>query len=70
MPVGIIVAANSGTRIESWMSKGSLESIADKFLDLDRPFQKNSAAAMYNAMIAPLLGYQIKGFFMVSRRGE
>lgn len=62
VPVGIIVAANSGTRIESWMSKGSLESIADKFLDLDRPFQKNSAAAMYNAMIAPLIGYQIKGF--------
>ena len=62
VPVGIIVAANSGTRIESWMSRGSLESISDKFLSLDRPFQKNSPAAMYNAMIAPLIGCQIKGF--------
>ncbi len=62
VPVGIIVAANSGTRIESWMSRDNLEAINDKFLTLDRPFQKNSPAAMYNAMIAPLIGSQIKGF--------
>ncbi len=62
VPIGIVVAANSGTRIESWMSRDNLEAINDKFLSLDRPFQKNSPAAMYNAMIAPLIGSQIKGF--------
>jgi len=61
VPIGIIVAANSGTRIESWMSRETLESIRDRFLTLNLPFSKNSPAAMYNAMIAPLAGFKIKG---------
>ncbi len=61
VPVGIIVASNSGTRIESWMSRETLESINDKFLILNTPFQKNSPSAMYNAMIAPLAGFKIQG---------
>ncbi len=61
VPVGIIVASNSGTRIESWMSRETLEAINDKFLTLNTPFQKNSPSAMYNATIAPLAGFKIQG---------
>ncbi len=62
VPVGIIVLAKSGTRIESWLSRNSLESINDRFLMLKIPFSKNSPSTMYNTMIAPLKGYKIKGF--------
>jgi len=61
VPIGIVVAANSGTRIESWMSRNTLEAINDRYLTFDLPFQKNSPAAMYNTTISPLAGFKIQG---------
>lgn len=61
VPIGIIVAANSGTRIESWMSKKALESINDRLLMLNVPFSKNSPSTMYNTMIVPLTDFKIRG---------
>lgn len=61
VPIGIIVAANSGTRVETWTSRKTLEANNDKYLTLNVPFNKNSPGAMYNANIAPLLGFKIKG---------
>lgn len=61
VPIGVIVAANSGTRIESWMSGSALLSINDRILSLDAPFSKNSPATMFNTMISTLTSFKIKG---------
>ncbi|MFP6903414.1 MAG: sialate O-acetylesterase, partial [Verrucomicrobiia bacterium] len=71
VPIGLIGSNWGGTRIEPWIpptgfkSVPALKSIADK---LDEFPQKNgnrinhqSALALYNGMIHPLLPYKIKG---------
>ncbi len=65
VPVGIIVSAVGGTKIQSWMSKESLQ----PFKEVNIPSSLDSfpkpilaPTALYNAMIAPIVGLGIKGF--------
>jgi sialate O-acetylesterase len=69
VPVGIIVSSVGGTRIQSWMDYQTLMSMPDSlnylkdFNKIDTAKDKNKCAtALYNAMIAPFVGYGIKGF--------
>lgn len=69
VPVGIIVSSVGGTRIQSWMDYQTLMSMPDSsiylkdFNKIDTAKDKNKCAtALYNAMIAPFVGYRIKGF--------
>lgn len=69
VPVGIIVSSVGGTRIQSWMDYQTLMDMPDSntfkndFNKIDTAKDKHKCAtALYNAMIAPFVGYGIKGF--------
>lgn len=69
VPVGIIVSSVGGTRIQSWMDYQNLMSMPDsiKYLNdynkIDTATEKHKCAtALYNGMIAPFVGFGIKGF--------
>ena len=73
VPVGIVVSAYGGTRIEPWVPADALadalegvipaKSIDRKLSERNVPGKKPSAAGtIYNAMIAPLAPYKAKGF--------
>lgn len=65
VPVGIIVSAFGGTRVESWLSREVLEGYPD--VDLSREAIDSYEPAyerpllMYNAMICPVKDYTFKG---------
>lgn len=68
VPVGLVISDWGGTAIEAWMDR---ETIAGSFPEFDLSFidrgevQKNvsrTPTQLYNAMVAPLLPYTIKGF--------
>ncbi|MDJ0367498.1 sialate O-acetylesterase [Hymenobacter sp. H14-R3] len=65
VPVGLIVSAVGGTRIESWMSTPSLKAFPEvkilPSLDTVKAPHKE-ATTLFNGMIAPLLGYGSRGF--------
>ena len=63
VPVGIILSSYGGTKIEAWMSYSSLEqftSIAHK-RDPSKKINRNDPSVLFNSMIAPFMGYGIKG---------
>lgn len=65
IPIGIIVSAWGGTKVESWIDREILESYQDVNLSEDVVNKLNPAARpmlMYNAMIHPLTNYVVKGF--------
>jgi sialate O-acetylesterase len=64
VPVGIIQAANGGTKIEAWMSKSSLlpfypaiEGLSRQELSRDH----SHSTLLFNGLINPLLDFTIKG---------
>ncbi len=65
VPVGLVLSAVGGTRIESWMSQPSLRPFPEVYvpasLDTVKAPHKESTA-LFNGMIAPLVGYGIRGF--------
>jgi sialate O-acetylesterase len=64
VPVGVIMSANGGTRIEAWMDKNSLLAFPETRIipELDTAkIIKNDATVLYNAMIHPIEGYGING---------
>lgn len=65
VPVGIIVSAWGGSRVEGWISREILEKYSDVNLDEVAINELNPASRpllMYNAMIYPLANYTVKGF--------
>jgi len=74
VPVGLVIADWGGTRIQSWMSEQSIAPFGQDTSHLGRDWDKNElgrehkACVLYNAMIAPLLPYTIKG--MLWYQGE
>ena len=65
VPVGLVLSAVGGTRIESWMSQPSLRPFPEVYvpanLDTVKAPHKESTT-LFNGMIAPLVGYGIRGF--------
>ena len=65
VPVGVIVAAYGGSKVESWLSREILEGYPDVDLSreaierCDPPYER--PLLMYNAMICPLKDYTFKG---------
>ncbi len=64
VPVGLICSSWGGTRIEPWMSESGL----DNFNWVELPgknrtddFSQQTPTVLYNAMIAPMVGYAIRG---------
>jgi len=67
VPVGIIVSSWGGSVVESWMSREATEpfkEIKTSILDNDSVVKKPQATpcVLYNAKIAPLTNFTIKGF--------
>ncbi|MEJ5993784.1 sialate O-acetylesterase [Pedobacter sp. Du54] len=65
VPVGIILSTVGGTTVEAWMSNGSLKDFPEvKILSslTEVKDQHKYATTLFNAMIAPLVGYGVKGF--------
>ena len=65
VPVGLILSCVGGTMIESWMSRPCLARFPDarwppEADTVRQPYKAGSA--LFNGMIAPLVGYGIKGF--------
>ncbi len=63
VPVGLISTNWGGTRAEAWTSKATLEKFPVYKNDLSpvEKAQANTASALYNGMIYPILNYGIKG---------
>lgn len=65
VPVGIILSTVGGTTVEAWMSNGSLKDFPEvKILpSLEKIKDPHKyATTLFNGMIAPIVGYGIKGF--------
>ncbi|WP_461787704.1 sialate O-acetylesterase [Pedobacter sp.] len=64
VPIGIIQVAWGGTLVQAWMSAKSLSPYPDVTIPQDNNAaleNKNVATGLFNGMVNPLLGYQIKG---------
>lgn len=62
VPVGIIQAAYGGTVIEAWMDKKSYAGVTDFPVPADTvKMIKNEPFVLFNAMINPIVGFNIKG---------
>ncbi|WP_276483335.1 sialate O-acetylesterase [Paraflavitalea pollutisoli] len=62
VPIGIIQTTWGGTPIEAWMNEPSLKRVAGvKYPAADAKMTKNDPMVLFNAMVAPLIGYNIKG---------
>lgn len=64
VPVGLICSSWGGTRIEPWMSESGIKNydwvtLPDKKAEGD--FSVQSPTVLYNAMIAPMVGYAFRG---------
>ncbi len=66
VPVGIINTSWGGTPAEAWMPEESIKTDAVLYKDAmslkEVPWGPVKTAAIYNAMLAPLVGLKIKGF--------
>ena len=66
VPVGILVSHWGGTKIESWMSREALASVAPEtnFKHLEKPVKDmhRYPCTLFNAMVAPVIPYTVKGW--------
>ena len=76
VPVGVIVSAFGGTKIQSWMRKESFPAdyqVANTQIQDGQKIESKIPSSLYNGMIAPLTKYIIKGFLWYqgeSNKGE
>jgi sialate O-acetylesterase len=73
VPVGMVMAAVSATKIEAWMSEDALKEFKGKTIikhDSSKAIQKNDPTVLFNGMINPLTGYQIKGVLWYQGEGN
>lgn len=73
VPVGIIVSSLGGSAVEAWMSREAIEPFKEVNLsilynDAEIKSPQQTPCVLYNAKIAPLLNYKIKG--MLWYQGE
>lgn len=62
VPIGIIQSAFGGTVIEAWMDKKSFAGVTDFSIPADTvKMIKNEPFVLFNAMINPIVGFNIKG---------
>jgi sialate O-acetylesterase len=67
VPVGIVVSSWGGSKLEAWMNREILAPFAEfdlSFLDNDETIKQpnTTPCVLYNAKIAPLTNYAIRGF--------
>lgn len=64
VPVGLIVTAWGGSRVEAWMDKASLRrSGVDEFpSEIPEKAPNHAPTLLYNGMIKPLVPYKARGF--------
>ncbi len=66
VPVGLVVNAYGGSKVEGWMPEEMVRQFPDFDIDkekADPDFNEwERATVMYNAMLRPLAGYTVKGF--------
>lgn len=68
IPVGIISASWGGTRIKAWTPAEALEKFdfitlaSDTLTEINQKEKKKIPSTLFNGMIHPFLGYNIKGF--------
>jgi len=64
VPVGLISSSWGGTRIEPWMSASGVANfdwVTPLAKDHQGDFSQQQPSVLYNAMIAPMVGYGIRG---------
>lgn len=62
VPIGIVESAFGGTPIEAWMKSSSLAGFTDYPVKTDTTTTtRNDASMLFNAMINPIVGFNIKG---------
>ncbi len=63
VPVGIVVSSWGGSRVEPWMSKEAIAPFIKSSNESDsKPLSPGAPSVLYNAKIAPLTKFAIKGF--------
>ena len=65
VPIGLIMSDWGGSAIEPWMSRDALESAGYDLTDMEKNYPQKphrTPTALYNAMLAPLMPYAVKGF--------
>lgn len=64
VPIGLIATSWGGSSVEAWMEKEMLRSFSEVKIpqtEADIKEKNRTPTTLYNAMIAPLTGYSIKG---------
>ncbi|MFC4222048.1 sialate O-acetylesterase [Flagellimonas marina] len=62
VPIGLISSNWGGTRIQAWIDEEGLKSFDPTILeDKKKELKHNTSTSLFNAMINPMLGYEIHG---------
>lgn len=63
VPVGLVVTDWGGTKIESWMNKETLQKTDTDLSGVKEDgIHPNMPTVLYNAMVAPIVPFSVKGF--------
>lgn len=67
IPIGLVVAARGGTTLEAWtpydavQQEGSFDQMLEHWQSRGEPSNPNRVSNLYNAMIAPIIGFGFQG---------